>query len=83
MPDKHKPNHILNSLMQKYPLDRTVFKAHTAIDASAMHARYYKKRSWRERLIKAQYLNSIAYNFAVNDPPRLDRTKFSARARNG
>lgn len=64
-----------------YRLDRTAFKAQTANEASASHALYYKKLTWQERLKIANYLNSIAYNFPENDPPRLDRTKFSVKAR--
>ncbi len=67
--------------MRAYRLDRTAFKAQTAEEASASHANYYKKLSWQERLRIAHYLNSIAYNFHESNPPRLDRTKFSVRAR--
>lgn len=63
-----------------YPLDRTAFKAHTASEAAKSHAAFYKKLSWQERLQIAHYLNSIAYNFDLNNPPRLDRTKFSTRS---
>ncbi|GAA4042922.1 hypothetical protein GCM10022409_31080 [Hymenobacter glaciei] len=33
-----------------------------------------------ERLRAAQYLNSVAFNFDLDNPPRLDRTAFSCRA---
>lgn len=64
-----------------YRLNRTAFKAHTAEDASASHAHYYKKLTWQERCRIANYLNSIAYNYPENEPPRVDKTKFSVRAR--
>ena len=67
--------------MCAYRLDRTAFKAQTAKEASASHAEHYKKLSWQERLRIANYLNSIAFNFPEDNPPRLDRTKFSVRAR--
>ena len=67
--------------MSTYRLDRTVFKAQTVTQA-ADHASYYKKLSWQERLRIAFYLNSVAYNYPENNPPRLDRTKFKAHARN-
>ena len=67
--------------MCAYRLDRTAFKAQTAEEASASHAKYYKELTWQERLRIAQYLNSIAFNFPEGKPPKLDRTKFSVRAR--
>ena len=66
--------------MSSYRLDRTAFKAQTATEASN-HASYYKNLSWRERLRVANYLNSIAYNYPENTPPRLDRTAFKVRSR--
>ncbi len=69
--------------MSPFRLDRTAFKAHTAEKASASHAEYYKKLTWQERVRIANYLNSIAYNYPVDSPPRLDRTAFKTRSRNG
>lgn len=68
--------------MASYRLDRSQFKtkAQSATEA-ANHASYYKKLTWQERLRIANYLNSIAYDFPENNPPRLDRTKFRARSR--
>lgn len=63
-------------------LDRTAFKAQTADDAAKSHAEFYKKLTWQERMKIAGYLNSIAYNYPENNPPRLDRTKFLAVSRN-
>jgi hypothetical protein len=60
-----------------YRLYRTAFKAQTASQAE-----YYKTLTWQERLKIANYLNSIAYNYPENSPPKLDRTKFSATSRN-
>ncbi len=65
--------------MKSFKLDRTAFKAHTLKEA-ANHASAYKKLSWQDRLRVAAYLNSIAYNFDLNNPPGMDRTKFSARS---
>ena len=67
--------------MCAYRLDRTAFKAQTVKEASESHAVYYKRLTWQERIQIANYLNSIAFNFPKNDPPRLDRTKFSVRSR--
>lgn len=65
--------------MQEFRLDRTAFKAQTA-KAAANQAEYYRSLTWQERLRIAAYLNSVAYNYPLNDPPRMDRTKFSARS---
>jgi hypothetical protein len=66
--------------MSEYRLDRTAFKAQTAKEASN-HAAYYKNLTWQERLRIANYLNSIAYNYPENNPPKMDKTAFSYRAR--
>ena len=65
--------------MNSFKLDRTAFKAQTLKEA-ANHATGYKKLSWQERLKVATYLNSVAYNFDLNNPPKMDRTKFSAKS---
>ncbi len=67
--------------MAKFRLDRNAFKAQTAHEA-ANHAIYYKNKHWTERLAIATYLNSVAYNYPIDSPPHLDRTRFSARGRN-
>ena len=67
--------------MSSYPLDRTAFKAQTAEEASKSHAAYYKTLTWQERLRIANYLNSIAYNYPENEPPRMDKTAFKIRTR--
>ncbi len=66
--------------MGSYRLDRTAFKAQTALEA-ANHAAYYKTLTWQERLRIANYLNSIAYNYPENEPPKMDRTAFKIRSR--
>lgn len=64
-----------------FKFDRTAFKAHTATEATKTHSAYYKGLSWQERLRIADYLNSIAFNYPVGSPPKMDRTKFAAKAR--
>lgn len=66
-----------------YKLDRTAFKAQTFKEAETSHAAYYKTLTWQERLRIALYLNSIAFNFPLNNPPRMDKTAFKAGTRNG
>lgn len=67
--------------MSSYLLDRTAFKAQTAEEASKSHAAYYKTLTWQERLRIANYLNSIAYDYPENEPPRMDKTAFKMRSR--
>ena len=62
-------------------MDRSAFKAQTAQEADTAHAEYYRSLTWQERLRIANYLNSVAYNYSVDNPPRLDRTQFSVRSR--
>ncbi|MFN9803144.1 MAG: hypothetical protein ACK54Y_04905 [Bacteroidota bacterium] len=65
--------------MEKFRLDRTAFKAQTLKEA-AQHSDYYKKLTWQERLQIADYLNSVAYNYDLNNPPKMDKTKFSVKS---
>jgi len=67
--------------MGSYRLDRTAFKAQTAEEATKSQAEYYRGLTWQERLRIANYLNSIAYNYPENDPPRMDKTVFKMRSR--
>ena len=67
--------------MTKYRLNRAVFKGQTASEA-ADHAIFYKNVSWQERLRISQDLNSIAYNYPENNPPRIDKKIFNAKSRN-
>lgn len=66
--------------MNDYKLDRTAFKMHHTEDGSNNYS-YWKSKSFAERLRAANYLNSVAYNFPLNDPPKLDRTYFKMRLR--
>ena len=65
--------------MDQFRLDRTAFKGQTATQA-ANHKSYYTKLTWKERLKIAAYLNSVAYNYPLHNPPKIDRTKFNARS---
>jgi len=66
--------------MASYRLNRKAFKAQT-IEEASNHAAYYITLSWQERLRVTAYLNSIAYNYPEDTPPRMDKTKFKARSR--
>ncbi len=68
-------------VMASYKLNRTAFKAQTLEEASD-HTAYYKKLSWTERLQVSAYLNSVAFNYPQDTPPRMDKTKFQIKSRN-
>ena len=63
--------------MSGFRLDRTAFKAQTAAEAGD-HTSFYQKMSWRERLRIAAYLNSVAFNYPLDNPPKMNKTKFTA-----
>jgi hypothetical protein len=67
--------------MGSYRLDRTAFKAQTAEEAAKSQAECYRSLTWQERIRIANYLNSVAYNYPENEPPRMDKTVFSMRSR--
>jgi hypothetical protein len=64
-----------------YKLDRNSFKQQSFQEA-AVHAGTYKKLSVTERLRIAFYLISVAYQFNMNNPPRMDKTIFEKRRHN-
>jgi hypothetical protein len=66
--------------MADYRLDRNAFKGQTFEEASK-HAGYYKTLTWQERLRITAYLNSVAFNYPEEQPPRLDKSKFQASSR--
>ncbi|TAF46344.1 MAG: hypothetical protein EAZ51_02260 [Sphingobacteriales bacterium] len=66
--------------MSSFPFNRTQCKAQTAAEA-ADHRIYYQNLTWQERMKVTNYLNSIAFNYPENSPPKLDRTKFKAKGR--
>ena len=63
-----------------YRLDRHAFKHQTAEEAS-YHGKYWKKQTAEERLKATMYLNSVAYNFDIHHPPRMDKTIYHQRKR--
>jgi len=66
--------------MRPDKLDRSSFKYQTLEEASR-NCDYWKKQRYEKRLEAANYLNSVAYNFDINNPPRVDRTCFKIRER--
>lgn len=61
-----------------FRLDRTAFHAGTHEQTAQYHA-LSQPVTYAERLRAAAYLNSVAFRYDPNHPPRLDRTVFSAR----
>ena len=66
--------------MKPNKLDRTAFK-HQTLQESSHNLEYWKNQSYEKRLEAANYLNSVAYNFDVDNPSRLDKTYFKIRQR--
>lgn len=65
--------------MSDYKLDRTAFRAYSMKEPDNLTVAY-KNLSWQKRLEIAHYLNSVAFNFDPQHPPRMDRTIFSAKS---
>ena len=61
-----------------FRLDRTAFHAGTHEQNARYHAQQ-QPTTPAERLRAAAYLNSVAFGYDMENPPRLDRTVFSTR----
>ena len=61
-----------------YRLDRTKFKMQTFKEADNQYV-YWSSKTLVERLMASYYLISVAYDFDLNNPPRLDRSVFKMR----
>jgi hypothetical protein len=68
------------SKMPSEKFDRTTFRHQTAKEASHQ-LKYWQKKSYEERLETANYLNSVAYNFEINNPPKMDKSFFKIKSR--
>ena len=60
----------------QYRLDRNQFSILSYKEADRAISDY-SQLSWQERFRIHQYLNSIAYAYASQEPPRMDKTIFS------
>lgn len=65
---------------KKYRLDRTAFQARNASE-QVNYGKEHQKLTWQERLRIHQYLNSIAYSYDLDNPPRMDKTFFQIKKR--
>lgn len=61
-----------------YRLDRSYFQAMTMQEADKQLSDY-SHLSWQERLAVVNYLNSVAYNFPLHNPPAMDRSVCTPR----
>ena len=62
----------------QFKLDRTAFHAGIHEETEKYYAKNQPKTA-TERLIAANYLNSVAFQFDLNNPPKMDRNVFSMR----
>jgi hypothetical protein len=62
----------------EFKLDRNAFRAGQAKD-QVNYGMEYRGKSTSELIEIAMFLNSIAYGFDPQNPPRMDRTVFSVR----
>ena len=62
----------------EFRLDRTAFEAMTLQQADNNND--YKNKSIVERFRIAAYLNSVAFNYSIDNPPKMDKTIFKARS---
>jgi hypothetical protein len=64
----------------EFKLDRTVFKASSASE-KIKYGEIYNIKSTSELLEIAAYLNSLAYGYSLDNPPKIDKTVFHVRGR--
>ena len=65
-----------------FGLDRTVFAELSFEEADKTISRFHK-HTWKERLLIANRLIAIAYNFPLDNPPKMDKTFFETHQHNG
>lgn len=63
-------------------MDKTVFSAYKK-EEEPNDFYYWQSKTIAERLRAAAYLNSVAYRYDINNPPKVDKTVFSIEKRNG
>ena len=63
-------------------LDRTIFSSSKLSDFKTEISKY-SLHSSDEKKEAFIYLQSVAYNFPINNPPKMDKTIFSVRKHNG
>lgn len=66
----------MSSSKNEYRLDRTAFKAQTFEEADD-YQRDYTNYIFQQQFKIALYLTRTAYNFDMNNPPRMDKQLFA------
>lgn len=64
----------------KFRLDRSAFKARNASE-QVNYGKEHQRLTWQERLKIHRYLNSIAFGYDIDNPPRMDKTHFRVKSR--
>ena len=59
-------------------LDRNAFKTYN-FSTQAKEADNYKEYNFSQKIEVFNYLQSVAYNFELNNYPKMDKTLFSSR----
>lgn len=62
-------------------MDRTKFKSQSLVEADHQ-LDFWITKSRIERLAAAAYLNSVAWGYDLENPPRMNKTVFSVRKQN-
>jgi hypothetical protein len=65
-----------------FRLDRTAFAALSFEDADKSISRFHD-HTWKERLLIANRLIAAAYNYPLDNPPKMDKTHFEIHQHNG
>ena len=68
--------------MKELRLDKTKFQIQSFAEADNTVA-YWRSRPWQERLQAGYHLSLRAYGYDPENPPKLDKTVFRARKREG
>lgn len=64
--------------MKDFKIDRTHFEILTFKEADRK-INDHSAMSWKDRLVLLKYLNGIAFGYAGEDTPKMDKTIFSYR----
>lgn len=63
--------------MSETRMDKTAFWAGKMSQQTERNRVFWESKTLNERLAAAAYLNSIAYGYPLDSPPRFNRTVFS------
>lgn len=67
--------------MNRFRLDRNVFSMRSHAQTEQHNFEYWKNQPFEDRIAAAAYLNSVAYRYPLESPPRIDKTAHEARKR--